>query len=336
LDRVRVAYPAARDEAVLDALEARLAKGLILDREGGAARRCHILVDGRPGDEELDANPELRSVVIPFAGVPAATAARVGRRPGLTLHNLHHNAPETAEMAIALLLAAAKDTVRMDQALRRHDWSPRYEPSRSVRLDGKRALVLGYGAIGRRIAEACLALGMEVDAVRRRLDAPTSTGRLRLHPGSSLDRLLPHAAVVMIALPHTGETDGLLDRERLGLLPSGAILVNVARARIVDEEALWQALRDGHLHSAGLDVWYRYPHEDAAAVPGYFNAPPSATSTAPSEFPFEELDNVVLSPHRGGTSAETEEHRIRALADLLAPAGQGRPLANQVDLAAGY
>lgn len=336
MDSLLIGYPAARDEAVLDALEQLLAPGLHLDRSVDAARKCHILIDGRPESEDLDANSRLQSVVIPFAGVPRSTAERVARKPGVTLHNLHHNAPETAETAMALLLAAARDTVRMDQALRRNDWRPRYEPSRTVRLDGRRALVLGFGEIGRRVARACLGLDMEVLATRRRLDAPVVEQQVHLYPADALDELLPLVDALLITLPHTPQTDGLLGRERLNRLRAGAILVNVARAQIVDERALWDALSSGHLHSAGLDVWYRYPHADAAAVPGYFHAPPGAECTAPSEFPFGELDNVVMSPHRGGTSAETETHRIRALAELLAPAAQGSPMANRVDLEAGY
>lgn len=333
---VLIAYPAARDAEVLAALEALLAPGLRLVRGDAAARGCDILVDGRPELEDLEANARLRCVVVPFAGVPRATAERVASLRDVTLHNLHHNAPETSEMAMALLLAAARDTVRMDAALRRHDWRPRYEPSRSVRLEGKNALVLGYGAIGRRIARGCTGLGMHVRAVRRRLEAGVADPGVELHSSDALDALLPTSDVVLIALPHTPETDGLLDSVRLGRLPKGAILVNVARAQIVDELALWDALSSGHLHSAGLDVWYRYPHADASAVPGYFEAPPSAESTPPANVPFERLDNVVMSPHRGGTSAETEKHRIQALAELLAPAARGEPLANRVDLGAGY
>ncbi|MCO5296892.1 MAG: NAD(P)-binding domain-containing protein [Fimbriimonadaceae bacterium] len=333
---MRVAYPAARDAAVLDALEALLAPGLLLDRDAEAPRRCAILIDGRPEQADLDANDVLKSVVIPFAGVPRVTAEMVAAKPGVTLHNLHHNAPETAETALALLLAAARDTIRMDRALRNHDWRPRYEPSRTVRLEGKVALVLGFGAIGRRIAASCAALGMEVHAVRRRSGESEPDGAVSVHPATDLDELLPRTDALLIALPHTNETDGLIGKERLARLRPGAILVNVARAQIVDEEALWEALSGGHLHSAGLDVWYRYPHADAAAVPGYFHAPAAAASTPPANYPFETLDNVVMSPHRGGTSAETETYRIRALAELLVPAAEGKPMANRIDLALGY
>lgn len=327
-------YPGPQSPAVIDALEAQVADGIVMVR-GESPEACDILVDGRPSDPVLDVNPGLKSVVIPFAGVPGATLQAVRARGGLTLHNLHHNAPETAETALALLLAAARDVVPMDRALRQHDWSPRYRPSRTVRLEGRRALVLGYGAIGMRVARTCVAMGMVVTAVRRNRLAEAEAG-VELAGVERLLELLPQAQVLIVALPHTPQTDGLLGPQAIGLLPPDCIVVNVARALILDEQALYEALRDGKIHGAGLDVWYRYPHADASAVPGYFEAPPAASNTPPSAYPFHELDNVVMSPHRGGTSRDTEAHRVTALAELLSFAARGEPLPNLVDLEAGY
>src|SRR5437868_3317883 len=88
-----------------------------------------ILIDGYPSREDLVAAPQLRAVVVPFAGVPPKTRELMVDFPSVAVHNLHHNAPETAEVAIALLLACAKYVVPMDRALRRGDWSPRYDAS---------------------------------------------------------------------------------------------------------------------------------------------------------------------------------------------------------------
>lgn len=330
---VRIAYPGPLSDSTLDALAARLVPGLVLERGSDAVRRAHVLVDGRPKPEDL-MGPDLRSVVVPFAGVPAATLDALRAVPGVTLHNLHHNAPETAETAMALLMAVARDVVPMDRALRKHDWSPRYAPSRTLRLEGRTALVLGFGAIGQRVARACAALGMRVIAVRRGSADPEAD--VEQHAVEHLDRLLPHADVLVVALPQTSETEGLIDARRLTLLPKCAVIVNVARAGIIDEEALFEALSSRAIHGAGLDVWYRYPHSDPTAVPTNSHIPASATCTPPSRFPFHTLDNVVMSPHRGGTSRDTERFRVEALAQLLAPAASGHALGNRVDLNRGY
>jgi phosphoglycerate dehydrogenase-like enzyme len=300
----------------------------------------HILVAGRPQRDELTASPNLQALIVPWAGIPESTRQLMYGFPAVAVHNLHHNALPVAEHALALLLAAAKFLVPMDRALRRADWRPRYEPNPSLLLEGKTALVLGYGAIGRKVAALCRGLGMDVIAIRRQGSAghrPQDTagphalaGRQplaehRTAPIQDLHRLLPQADALLICLPYTDETSGLIGDRELALLPAGAVLVNIGRGPIVEEAALYHALRDGSLYAAGLDVWYQYPPDtDARAL------------TPPSTYPFHELPNVVMSPHRAGGSTQTEGLRAAHLARLLNAAARGEPMPNRVDLDAGY
>jgi phosphoglycerate dehydrogenase-like enzyme len=166
---------------------------------------------------------------------------------------------------------------------------------------------------------------MDVIAMRRHVgdaltgdDDPTASV-------AELANLLPRAGALFVCLPHTPDTDGLIGAAELALLPPGAILVNIARGPIVDEAALYRALRDGPLHAAGLDVWYQYPENESAR-----------SRTQPSALPFHELDNVILSPHRAGHTAGAELLRIEHLTQLLNAAARGEPLPNPVDLEAGY
>lgn len=99
----------------------------------------------------------------------------------------------------------------------------------------------------------------------------------------------------------------------------------MGRGAIVDEAALYEALRSGQLAAAGLDVWYNYPRDEAAQ-----------TNTPPSQFPFHELDNVVMSPHRGGDEAGIDTLRMQNLAELLNAAALGDEMSNRVDVSAGY
>lgn len=291
-----------------------------------------ILIEGRINIAHMQLSRRLRLVIVPFAGVPEKTISILSRYPNIAVHNLHHNAADTAEMAIALLMAAAKLIVPIDAKLRRDDWTPRYEPSRSVLLNGKTAVILGLGSIGTRVAHACKALGMDVIGVNRSGEANSDFATV---PLAQLDVVVPRAQVLVVAAPLTEETRGIITAQRLAALPKGAILVNIARAEIVEEEALYNALRGCHLHSAGLDVWYQYP-SSTAGVPGYFSMPESASSTPPAHFPFGELENVVLSPHRGGNSMENESNRVAHLAALLEAAAVGREIPNRVDLTRGY
>jgi phosphoglycerate dehydrogenase-like enzyme len=278
-----------------------------------------ILVAGRPQREHLAASPNLEILVIPWAGLPPETRELLLDFPHVAVHNLHHNAASAAEMAVALMLAAAKFIVPIDRVFRTHDWTPRYQPNPSISLEGKTVLILGYGAIGQRVARACQGLGMEVVAIRR----SDTTGEI--HPPDALHDLLPRVDVLIVCLPHTPETTGIIGAEELALLPADAVLVNVGRGPIVDEAALYHALREGTLYAAGLDVWYNYPGDESAR-----------SYTPPSTYPFYELDNVVMSPHRAGGSKETEMQRMGCLAALLNAAARGEEMPNRVDLQAGY
>lgn len=281
-----------------------------------------ILVSGRPSREMLDASPRLSTVVIPFAGVPAGTLELLRGYPEVVVHNLHHNAPATAELAIALLMAAAKSLVPVDRRFRGHDWSDRGVHEQALQLDGRSALVLGYGRIGRRMARACAALGMEVRAVARREHADPGH---RLHRPHELRSLLPSADVLMVCVPSTAETQGMIGNGEIALLPVDAIVVNIARGPVINEAALYEALKARRVFAAGLDVWWSYPKNRE-----------EWQDTPPSEFPFHELDNVVMSPHRGGHVKSTETLRMAALAELLNAAARGEEIPNKVDLAAGY
>lgn len=292
-----------------------------------------VLVAGRPTDAQLDASPALRAVIVPYVGVAPATRAALAARPRLTLHNLHHNAAPTAEMAVTLLLAAAKRVVPLDQDLRRGTWPPPLDPSGALLLEGRTALVLGLGAIGRRVARVLRALGMTVLATRRHAGA-SDPDCDEVHADSALDALLPRADALVICLPETDDTTGLIDAARLARLPRGAVLVNVGRGAIVDEAALYAALRDGRVAAAGLDVWWRYPERSGARDAP--DDPAARAGTRPATPPFHELPNVVFSPHRGGLTDRTEALRARALAALLDQAARGEPIGNRVDVARGY
>eukprot|EP00913_Durusdinium_trenchii_P035104 g32838.t1 len=256
-------------------------------------------------------------LVIPFAGLPVATKNLVTDagfiKNGLRLHNVHHNSSTTAEMAVALGLAAAKQLLPADRSLRKGDWSPRGIPSYGdpdpmfqLGLDGQTALVLGYGEVGRRVSRILAAMNMRVIATRksggdRQQPEP---GSIVVREASALHELLPDAQSL-----DTPETEGLINTKELALLPDKAVIVNVGRADVINEEALYHALQDGRIMGAGVDCWYKYPPDFK-----------SRNNTPVSEkFNFAGLDNLVMSPHRAGSVGllATERLRMAALAELI-------------------
>jgi phosphoglycerate dehydrogenase-like enzyme len=305
-------------------LRERLAPNISLTVGAEVPPDTQILVGGRPSREDLSRATLLSALLIPYAGLPAATADLMRDFPQVQIHNLHHNAPMTAEMALALLLAAAKHLLPADRALRQGDWTPRYEDNDVFVLEGKTVLILGYGSIGRHIGAVCRTMGMSVLAVRRQ---PEPEAGVEVHPAEALPTLLPRAQVLMVCLPGTPETEGMIGAEELALLPRRSIVVNVGRGAVVDQSALYAALKDGHLHSAGVDVWYNYPRESG-----------ERQNTPPADQPFGELDQMVMSPHRagGGGTDEVERRRMTAIAESLNAAARGESIPHRVELNRGY
>ena len=285
--------------------------------------RYQIVVAGRPERHVLDASPHLHTLIIPFAGLPTSTRETLRDYPTLAVHNLHHNAPPTAEMALTLLLAVAKRTVPVDRALRQHDWTPRYAPTPLRLLKGKTALIVGYGAVGQYLGAILTAMQLRVIGVRR----THADDAQEIYSIERLPDLLPRADVLILAVPGTPATEGLIGSDELARLPADAIVINVGRGTVIDQHALYDALQSGALFGAGLDVWYNYP-----------SSADERSHTPPADVPFHTLDNVVLSPHRGGGGrhAEIEQARMHALADMLNRAHAGDPLPHRVDLDAGY
>ena len=278
-----------------------------------------ILIGGRPSQKILANNPNLRSLIIPFAGIPKETSSVLLNFPHIELHNIHHNATITAEMAMALMLAAAKKIIPIDQQFRNHDWRGRM--TSSPLLYQKNALILGYGAIGKRVARICHAMDMNVTALRR--TTQSENGEIKVFNIDILDKVLPQANVVVICLPQTKKTTNLLCEKRLNLLPVQAVIVNIGRAAIINEHALFNALSNGKLF-AGLDVWYNYPKEV------------TAQNFSPSNLPFNKLDNVVMSPHRAGRCDEVEFLRMEHIAQLVNVAASGGKMPNKIDINRGY
>lgn len=277
-------------------------------------RPVDVLVAGVPSEEEVAAIAAGGALVVPYAGLARATRERLLARPDIAVYNLHHNAAVVAEHAVGMLLAVARRLVPAHVAMARGDWRMRYEPDDSPSLSGRRAVILGYGAIGRRVGRALEALGMEVVGIRRRV-APTL---------DDLDTWLPGAAALIVALPHTPRTEGLVDAAMLARLPADAIVVNVGRGPVVDEEALVRALVERRIFGAGIDAWWRYPEGEEARASTF------------AEHPLHELDNVLLSPHRAAHGAATDRLRYAHLAEVLAELVAGRTPASRVSPDEGY
>ena len=216
---------------------------------------------------------------------------------------------DTADLAIALMLAAARRVGEGERIVRRGDWTgwgPTVHLGR--RVSGATLGIIGYGRIGQATARrAHLGFGMRV-LYHQRTPLPPEARASDPAAGEyveSLAELLAASDFVSLHCPSTSETRGLMNAERLGHMQRGAVLVNTARGDIVDDAALAEALRDGHLSAAGLDVFAREPHVPASLLA---------------------LEHVVLLPHLGSaTVAAREAMGRKAMANLVTLFGGEEP-----------
>ena len=247
---LRVHFPKPPSPQTIDELRPLVPSTVVLSAGPDAEQPpdCDILVTGAVKPEHLAASPHLSAVIVPFAGVPVETQELLRAHPAIALHNLHFNDVPTAEMALALMMAASKHLAALDRRLRQGNWNWDDDANPTDIFPGKTALILGYGAIGRRMAPVCQALGMQVIGVRRHTPpAPVDALGVQVYAVANLYELLPRADVLLCVLPQTPETTGLIGAAELDLLPSHTLVVNVGRGRVFDEAALYlRPAREAH------------------------------------------------------------------------------------------
>ena len=192
-----------------------------------------------------------------------------------------------AEQAMALIFAAARGLARMDRGIRVGRW----QTLEGLQLRGKRLGIIGLGGIGRELARIAAGAGLEVVAWNR---SPLKDAPVPLLP---LEEVLASADILSLHLLLSEETRGFLDRDKLAKTKPGVILVNTARAAVVDEEALLALLRVGHVRHAAFDVYWSEP--------------------LPAEHPLTQLDNVTLAAHSGFLTPEASMTMLRRAIDIV-------------------
>lgn len=202
----------------------------------------------------------------------------------------------TAELALTLILASLRGVPGFVRDQDRHRWRPGWHPA----LADRRVLLVGYGAVGAAIERRLLPFEVEVVRVARR-------ARDGVHAIDELPLLLPGADVVVLVVPLTDETRGLVDAGFLAAMKDGALLVNVARGAVVDTPALIEALDSGRLHAA-IDV--------------------ADTEPLPEDHALWDAPNLLISPHVGGASSAMWPRAHRLVRDQLRRYAAGEELAN--------
>jgi phosphoglycerate dehydrogenase-like enzyme len=228
-----------------------------------------------------------------------------------------HEAP-IAEYVTAALLNRHIPFAEADEQLRRGDWSWGLGKASSLRDEwsGSTLGIVGYGHIGREVARKAAAFDVTVHVANR--SAVHDPDRVvRWWPLGELAAMCAEVDALVVTLPASAETEGLVGAACLEALPAHAMVVNVGRGAVVEENALYAALRDQRIASAVIDTWYVYPSPDAPA-------------STPGNLPFHGLDNVVMTPHFSGWTHGLVARRRATMAANVARLARGEPLVNVV------
>ena len=268
------------------------------------------------------AGTRLRLVQVPGAGLDRIDRSQL--RAGLALANAYGHEAGISEYIFGTMIALMRAFERLDRKLKAGEWESQWSigtpaPPLWPELAGKTLGILGFGHIGEALARRAYAFDMKVCAVRRHAQGDTPQGLMFLGGPERLDELLALSDYLAITLSLSAETLGLIDAHRLALMKPTAYLVNVARAEIVDEHALYDALAGGRLAGAALDVWYRYPT--------------AVGNAAPATAPFHQLSNVIMTPHISGWTEGMLEARAGVIAQNIERTARGEPPLNAITVA---
>lgn len=277
-----------------------------------------VLVSGNPDEKLLDA-PNLKHVIVPFVGINPNLQKNILARPHLKLYNSHFNDAFVAQHAVAMLLALSNRIIKADQSLKQGNWLWG-EENKTISLQNKTCLLLGYGAIGKQIEKTVRALGMNIAIVKRNFE---QIDNAKVYPNEKLLDALQTADVIILSLPLTSETENIINKNAFAAMKKEALLINVGRGKVIDQYALYDALKNKTIFGAGIDVWWNYPKEG------------QRENTLASDAALHKCDNIIMSSHRANNVADWENVAFKDVIKTLKEIQKAKER-NLVDASRGY
>jgi phosphoglycerate dehydrogenase-like enzyme len=295
-DGIRAELPAGLDyEVIVDPADLR--------GRPEAAAAADILVSNH-WRADYPAAPRLRLVQSVATGIELFDLAALPR--GCAVCNSFGHETAIAEFVVMAMLALHHRFFEIagefrERASWRSSWVESGAPHGEVR--GSTIGIVGYGRVGREVARRAAPFGVRILAANRSPREPEA-GVEQVIPMAELDRMLPECDTVAVCTALGPETQGLIDARRLSLMKPTAFLINIARGPVVEEDALYAALRDRLIGGAAIDVWWQYPN-------------PAEPNRRGSRHPFHELPNVIVTPHNSGWTQGMVRRRWDEIADNL-------------------
>jgi phosphoglycerate dehydrogenase-like enzyme len=284
----------------------------------GELRDSEVYVGSRFTADMAQAAEKLRLIHVAGAGTDKVDFDALP--PGVLVANTFHHERSIAEYVVAAAVMLRRDFLTQDREMRRGVWATSvYDAAipQAATLGDAHIGFVGFGHIGRCAWNLFRAFGCSGSAVTGSGRVP-DCGLSWAGDTAELDTLLTQCDVAVVSAPLNEHTEGMIGVEQLRALGSDGVLVNVGRGPLVQEQALYDALSAGVIRAAAIDVWYRYPAGDG--------------TIAPSELPFAELPNLLMTPHSSGVTRDTFIGRVDDIAANIGRLQRGEPLQNVVSV----
>ena len=294
-----------------------------------------VIIGWRPSKEQLIAAENLKLYINPGTGIKhhINNFREINKIRKVVLVNGHGHAYSTAQHTVAMLLALMNRIVPHHNWMTEGLWRTSDDKdifSASIQLRGRKIGLLGYGAINKYVHQFLSGFENEFHILKRNLESGIS--ELELHrkkvsfyKSEDLNKFLKAIDILIIAVPHTSKTENMIGKKELKMLGKNSLIVNVARGTIVNEESLYNALKNNIIKGAALDVWYNYnPKKDKKG------------REYPYKFPFHKLSNIVLSPHRAASPFDEISRWDEVIENIRRAAAGREDYLNIVDLMEEY
>ena len=292
------------------------------------APSADLIVGWRPSAELLESARNLKVFINPGVGVQhhIKQYREVYKQRGITLINGHGNTYFTAQHAVALLLSLTNKIIQHHTWMANGLWRRGDDFAKSIPLRNRKIGLLGYGAVNQKVHRFLAGFDVEFSILKRSWTGNEAfSASVKKYSPKDLEDFLTHVDTLIIAVPETDETNGMIGDRELQLLGPDGLVVNIARGSVINQKALYEALSNNIITGAAIDVWYDYqPKEDAEG------------KKFPFQYPFHKLENVVLSPHRGASPMDDLKRWDEVIENLKRFAQDNHDFINVVDLDRGY
>jgi len=271
-----------------DSAEVMFYQDLEEEEKDEALEKAVIVIGGMLTDEQLQKTKNLKMQQIFGTGVNRHNLQHF-KENKILFCNSHAHSFIIAEHGFSMLHAASKNIQSSDQLLRQGIWDP--QRGTSVSLFNKTVLFLGFGEIAKHFKAFCKPFNMKYLAVKRTKDCDDS--EVEVYLAKDKKEALKQADFIFNSLPLTKKSTDFLDSDDFEVMKSSAIIVNVGRGGTINDKALYEALKENKIKGAAIDVWYNYPERRGGGEQEQDPQP-----CYPSDYPFQELDNILMSAHR--------------------------------------